>query len=623
MKKIILVIMILFVQVSFAQKYIIKDKVDTLSLKVPSALPTEVGQVPMYFTQGMSFEKVYTQDQVDNKEQNVLSLVNRDYASKTSYEELSNLIRALQDSITALRNSIGIITPTFPDVPTGLIATGRTTDIMVKWDSAAVDSYAVFYSPTNPATGEGNWYTLDYIAEGAGDDTVYYHTGISSNTVFYYHVKSVIGGVFSNASQIDSAFIYEAPTVNNWKYVSLNGDGDRSGIDSANAFSIGAISGLVAGDTLVFLGGTYTTGLTVNFSGTANNLITLMPSYTNGVTFSNITTAFYTTNSYLKIKGFNFNACGTAVIIRNGGNVIYLEGLTSTKQRGAKGIEINGYNASGLLTIDSVFIVDCNLAADSQINTQTDVIEIKNADNIFIDGNIIRQENIVGTQHNDAIQTIAPMGNITVVNNKISQVKADDSQGGMTHTPIDGKRYIIYNNAIHSTGNGTPLWSYEGSYPSMGRVYLIHNTFYNSGAVSGGYINQAAVLVADSIYCKNNVLVSGGVGAINLDTAKTNYFDSDYNLFYSSDVRYPIVLNGYGKTLAYWQAYWLGQDANSINSNPLFTSTSNSYTGLTLQALSPAKNAGTNLQALIESFGLEWKTIEGTVRDATPDLGAY
>ena len=38
---------------------------------------------------------------------------------------------------------------------------------------------------------------------------------------------------------------------------------------------------------------------------------------------------------------------------------------------------------------------------------------------------------------------------------------------------------------------------------------------------------------------------------------------------------------------------------------------------------SPAKNVGTNLQTLVESFGLEWKNINGTLRDATPDLGAY
>lgn len=620
MKKIIL-LLILLTCANFAQT-IIKDKLDTLALKTPSTVPTEVGQVGMFINGAMSFEKVYTQSQVDNKDQDILTLVNRDYTTRTEYEELRLLIEALQDSITALRSSIGFITPTFPDAINYFNASQDGSNIKFKWTKydllVVADSFEVVWSNQDPNFGGEPVTYSDFTT-----DTFHVITSPPTNTVYWGWVKAWKNSTASNTSPVDSAFVYEAPTINNWKYVSQAGNGDKSGIDSANAFAINAITGLVAGDTLAFLGGTYTTGLTISSSGNATNSIVWMPSYTDGVVFNDITTAIYTTSSYIKIKGFNFNACGTAVSIRNGGNVIHLEDLTSTKQRGAKGIEINGYNASGLLTIDSVFIVDCNIVADSQINTQTDVIEIKNADNIFIDGNILKQENIVGTQHNDAIQTIAPMGNITLVNNKISQLKADNSQGGMTHTPIDGKRYIIYNNVIHSTGNGTPLWSYEGSYPSMGRVYLIHNTFYNSGAVSGGYINQAVVLVADSVYCKNNVLVSGGVGAINLDTIKTNYFDSNYNLFYSSDVRYPIVLNGYGKTLAYWQAYWLGQDANSINSNPLFTSTSNSYTGLTLQALSPAKNAGTNLQALIESFGLEWKTINGTVRDATPDMGAY
>ena len=625
MKKIILVIMILFVQVSFAQKYIIKDKVDTLSLKVPSTLPTEVGQVPMYFTGGMSFEKVYTQSQVDDKDQDILTSLNRDYTTRTEYEELRLLIEALQDSITALRSSIGFITPTFPDAINYFNASQDGSNIKFKWTkydlSVVADSFEVVWSLQDPTAGGDPPSYTDFTT-----DTFYVITSPPTNTVYWGWVKAWKNNTSSNASPVDSAFVYEAPTVNNWKYVSLAGGGDKSGVDSANAFAINAITGIVAGDTLVFLGGTYTTGLTINFSGTAALPITLKSSYKNGAVFQGLTSVFSINDSYLKFEGFKFTRCGVAFDLRSGSNGIYIDSNYVTKATGQGALVYMSGTTGNVSSIDSIFIRYNIAVTDSQTTNQTDIIYgQRGIGKIFILTNQLDQENTTGTQHNDNIQiynAANDIGDIIVANNKIRNLKTSDSQGMMGNTSASGYKTILYNNVVYMTGTSHGLWSYVPD-ASQGDVYAIHNTLYTN-SVSG----KAPLFVqGDNITVKNNVISSAGLFAIYFDTLYTNTFDCNYNLYHSSDTRYVIgmgyVMTIYGKTLAYWQAYWLGQDANSLNANPLFTSTSNSYTGLTLQAGSPAKNAGTNLQALIESWGLEWKTIEGTVRDATPDMGAY
>ena len=60
-----------------------------------------------------------------------------------------------------------------------------------------------------------------------------------------------------------------------------------------------------------------------------------------------------------------------------------------------------------------------------------------------------------------------------------------------------------------------------------------------------------------------------------------------------------------------------------INANPLFVNNVRERDGYVIASNSPARNAGEDLQAFIESKGLPWTDIEGKPRDSSPDIGAY
>lgn len=556
-------------------------------------------------------------------------LQGQNYVDINQYQLLLDRVSALEDSITALRNSIGYITPTFPTTPTNLVASSDGTNINLIWNkfhiSPTADSFAVFYTTINPNQFEGNWTTLDYVT-----DSVFQHTGVSPNIVYWYHVKAIIGTTFSNASNTDSAYVYEAPVVENVKYVYTTALGSGSGVDSANAMAYTNLTGLTAGDVVLFLGGNYTSTIYPSFSGNQNGLITLKSSYYKGAKFVNVNNGFYLQNdSYLKIQGFNFQRCGQGVTVRTGCNVIYIDSNYVEKGRGQGTLaHISGPSSGSIdLTMDSIFIRYNYVVNDSQTTNETDIIYMQWTNNVWVQNNTLLQNNITGTGHNDCVQTAAPIGNVIIANNKITQTKAASSHGMMINTSNLNYRHVIYNNVVFLNGAlAFGIEDYQGSSGGQGKTYFINNTLANI-TVSATWV--APTLASDAIdtYVYNNIAYSADAEGYahlwyNVPRTGTNFTHWDYNMWVS-DIDWGISYNQNTYTMAQWQA--LGADTHSFYSAttnyPLFTDLANG--DLTLQALSPAKNTGGNYQTLIESFGLEWKTIEGTNRDSTPDLGAY
>ena len=76
------------------------------------------------------------------------------------------------------------------------------------------------------------------------------------------------------------------------------------------------------------------------------------------------------------------------------------------------------------------------------------------------------------------------------------------------------------------------------------------------------------------------------------------------------------------RSQAWWQDSPYLEDLNSkFFTDPLFNDPSNG--DFSLSENSPAIGAGEDLQTMIESFGLEWKSINGVPRGNSPSMGAY
>jgi Leucine-rich repeat (LRR) protein len=140
-------------------------------------------------------------------------------------------------------------------------------------------------------------------------------------------------------------------------------------------------------------------------------------------------------------------------------------------------------------------------------------------------------------------------------------------------------------------------------------IQFYHNTVVDN--VRNVYISTGTIL---SI--KNNIIDAGATAyALYIKNASDiPNIDINYNLYYrSSGDGKPFSINGDTYSMAEWQAMTGAPDANSLNSNPLFVT---NYTDLHLSASSPAIDKG------VAGLGVT-DDIEGTARDANPDMGAY
>ena len=446
------------------------------------------------------------------------------------------------------------------------------------------------------------------------------------------------------------SFSLELFAQNNTWYVKKNASGLNNGTNWLNAWNeLDQIDWNVInpGDQIFISGGIssliYSTTMTINKSGLPNKFIVITKgrdSENNGEVIidgqgnlSNGILISRTNNgglNYIRISNLTLINHSSSILVKQNANVIYLDSLKIRGQRDQGAIMVSGWNTNNDFNlVDSVFIRNCDIRSDYQTSAQTDNIYVQYANNIFILNNTIQQLNTIGTQHNDCIQTTWYLGNQTFSHNFIYNAKENDSQGMMMHTSLLGYKTIIDNNVIYSGGNGTGIFEYAPYPGNVGDCKYYNNTFYVKG--TSGYISQAVILAHKNVELKNNIFVSNGIGAIQFNTTTTTSVNSNHNLFKSSDDRYTIVIDGYGKTLSYWQGL-NGQDLNSFVANPLFVNVENR--DISVQEISPAVDAGVSLEPIysislngvLRPQGAAWdigahEFFEGTIVDITsPEL---
>lgn len=173
----------------------------------------------------------------------------------------------------------------------------------------------------------------------------------------------------------------------------------------------------------------------------------------------------------------------------------------------------------------------------------------------------------------------------------------------------------IYYNVMYNGGdNGM---QFQSSSVSYGSTY--NNIIFDT--------ENAAVLFIFGLVAtnfKNNIIMNYGSGengggnncAIFLSTGTTTYgagSSFDYNLYYKSGNSTPFYETTLGaRTLAQWQSD-MGDDANTLNVDPLFTDTASA--NFTLQSASPCRDAGVNV-SLTRDFA-------GRSVGSPPNMGAY
>jgi hypothetical protein len=151
------------------------------------------------------------------------------------------------------------------------------------------------------------------------------------------------------------------------------------------------------------------------------------------------------------------------------------------------------------------------------------------------------------------------------------------------------RNFLVYNNVtVASSGANawTGIWS-GGDICTGGGHYIFNNTFVGEESSDGALIKSCN---STGNYFENNIFTNANVGVMCRQDSYGCIGSSNYNIFYSTNAVGNNDSAGPPEysTLAQWQSGY-SQDANSLVSNPLLTST------YSIPSNSPAVGAGTNL----------------------------
>jgi hypothetical protein len=223
-------------------------------------------------------------------------------------------------------------------------------------------------------------------------------------------------------------------------------------------------------------------------------------------------------------------------------------------------------------------------------------------------------ENCYSNYDNDAIH-IAAEGlpcNAIIRYNKVfnSKFGNPNTQGiGVGSIGAGGTVEIYYNLIVNCASAGFECYG-----ASKGTILFYNNTIYlNNSTGTNGTVYLA---YGKNYVFKNNIIARGFVKGKTLFSVQKfpNISTNDYNLYYILDdpgTHFRAYYNGFINTLRLWRI-GTGQDAHSINADPLFVNVASDWR---LQTGSPCINAGVDV-------GLT-RDILGNPIVGLPDMGAY
>lgn len=259
-------------------------------------------------------------------------------------------------------------------------------------------------------------------------------------------------------------------------------------------------------------------------------------------------------NTIKNAGGSSYNGCvmleGASYALIQGNNVSYC---------GSEGIDLSGFGGA-VVSYDTVERNDVSYFAQSVDDAGGLYTVLGGAGNVFR----------YNRSHNGGTATTRGEGAEVDTNSSSTQV-------------YDNEIYLNTNGCIDE-GSGSPSSIYN-------------NTCYHDSEQSWDYGELLTYGPAVGVVFKNNIAV-GSVGKHVVVAVVGNTFNS--NLYYGGNAT-PFEWSGASYNFSNWEAA-SEQDSNSINSDPLFVSTSSN--DFALQSSSPDIDAGLNLGSTYE-YGLD------------------
>jgi hypothetical protein len=173
------------------------------------------------------------------------------------------------------------------------------------------------------------------------------------------------------------------------------------------------------------------------------------------------------------------------------------------------------------------------------------------------------------------MQVISNNSNITINNNRFA-----NNETFAIYFSGPNSNMLISNNFFYNHANSPVI---AGN--SATDLLIYNNSFYNN--ILAIYTMLSTVDIKNNIFMNH---LSYCIGFLVGDAVT-----ADYNLYYNNTAIATIITDTTYSTLADWQA--AGYDANSVEEDPLFVSTTADSEDLHLQSGSPAIDAGNDLSA--------------------------
>lgn len=251
-----------------------------------------------------------------------------------------------------------------------------------------------------------------------------------------------------------------------------------------------------------------------------------------------------------------------------------------------------------------------------------------NASTQIYNNTITEVSGILTYVNSSAIYLGGATPNITIYANKISGLKNNNTggapiQGILLGSSSTAANTVVYNNLI-SDIFATAAGQVSGIYAYSGAGYKIYsntvnlNTSNAETGISAPLYVISTITTAGALDVRNNIFVNGKTSgsryAIYSGAANTVFGNINYNNYFSSGTALGF-LGSDRTTLANVQTGF-GGNVNSLTISPTFVSATDLHLSTSASGNSGLDNTGTSLPEVNVDFA-------GTVRSATPDMGAY
>ena len=321
---------------------------------------------------------------------------------------------------------------------------------------------------------------------------------------------------------------------------------------------------------------------------------------------------------------------GTSTINNNTISVARADAGVSTSSPAAS-VGINLGSGTNNATISGNTIIAKNTSTSSTgVNYAAGIAISSGATNVstVVNNNTITEvSGMLSFVNSSGIYLGGATPNVKIFSNKMSGLKNNLAgnlmQGIVLGSSSAAANTLVYNNII-SDVQATAAGQSAGIFVYSGAGYKIYNNTVNlntsnaeTGVSTALYVNGTNVTAAGALDIRNNILANNKTTGARYSiyssgTTNTIFGTINYNDYYSAGTALGYL--GSDKALLSDVQTAFGGNVNSLNIAPVFVSATDLH-------LDPSSNSGLDNKGI--SLPEVTTDFSGTVRSATPDMGAY